>query len=122
VYVDTEVLQLSALQGQKQSWVMAHVSRHMQGTDRETRAEMQGVVREELMSECNSTIAECQPDCRQHLMRSSSPATQHIAAMSHRMHHAGHSTNFVCDIRLPSNEPQSHWVMRGCAALTSLDS
>ncbi len=33
----------------------------------------------------------------------------------------GHSTNFVCDIRLPSEHPQSHWVMRGCAALTSMD-
>eukprot|EP00983_Pelagomonas_calceolata_P127979 1161469-Pelagomonas_calceolata.AAC.2 len=33
----------------------------------------------------------------------------------------GHSTNFVCDIRLPSDQPQAHWVMRGCAALTSLD-
>ena len=33
----------------------------------------------------------------------------------------GHSTNFVCDIRLPSEQPQAHWVMRGCAALTSLD-
>ncbi len=33
----------------------------------------------------------------------------------------GHSTNFVCDIRLPSRHASSHWVMRGCAALTSLD-
>ena len=33
----------------------------------------------------------------------------------------GHSTNFVCDVRVPSSHSQSHWVQRGVALLTSLD-
>eukprot|EP00803_Ostreobium_quekettii_P008971 evm.model.scf_437EXC.8 EVM.evm.TU.scf_437EXC.8 scf_437EXC:34649-40478(-) len=33
----------------------------------------------------------------------------------------GHSTNFVMDIRLPSNHDGSHWTKRGVAMLTSLD-
>jgi dynein heavy chain len=36
----------------------------------------------------------------------------------------GHSTNFVCDVRLtagePSRTPPAHWTRRGAALLTSL--
>jgi dynein heavy chain len=33
----------------------------------------------------------------------------------------GHSTNFVMFIRMPSDRPQSHWIMRGVCMLLSLD-
>lgn len=33
----------------------------------------------------------------------------------------GHSTNFVCDIRLPSKHDAAHWVRRGVCLLASLD-
>ena len=32
----------------------------------------------------------------------------------------GHSTNFVMDIRIPSNISQSHWIKRGVALMMSL--
>jgi dynein heavy chain len=32
----------------------------------------------------------------------------------------GHSTNFVLEVRLPSNDDPAHWTRRGVALLTSL--
>ena len=33
----------------------------------------------------------------------------------------GHSTNFVLSINIPTNQPSRHWIVRGVAALCSLD-
>lgn len=32
----------------------------------------------------------------------------------------GHSTNFVMDLMIPSNQPQGHWIRRGVAFLLAL--
>ena len=34
----------------------------------------------------------------------------------------GHSTNFILFVRVPSDRPASHWVGRGCAMVSQLDS
>lgn len=34
----------------------------------------------------------------------------------------GHSTNFLCILRLPSLKPADHWIRRGCAILLATES
>jgi len=33
----------------------------------------------------------------------------------------GHSSNFICFIRMPSNKPEQLWILRGAAMLSQLD-
>lgn len=33
----------------------------------------------------------------------------------------GHSTNHVLNVRIPSNQPEKHWTLRGVAILLYLD-